>query len=107
VQAFSRPVNVYVDTPLRDIVNRLSERVKKVGLLVRPVPADQARNILPALSTPFLVGPKILTPRVTQGSVPFCLCQDLGLIREGSRMHSGGVDGWGCTVGAFGHLVAV
>ena len=58
LQAFSKPVNVYVDTPLRDIVNRVSERVKRVGLLVRAVyPTFLACNILPALSTPFMVSP--------------------------------------------------
>jgi hypothetical protein len=58
MQAFSKPVNVYVDTPLREIVNRSFERVKKVGLLVRVVyPELHARNILPALSSPFMVLP--------------------------------------------------
>ncbi len=53
MQVFSKPVNVYVDTPLRDIVNRHSERVKRVGLLVRAVGLED--KILPALSTPFMV----------------------------------------------------
>jgi len=64
LQAFSKPVNVYVDTPLRDIVNRLSERVKRVGLLVRVVlPESQTLNILPALSSPFMVGSHANTTR--------------------------------------------
>ena len=73
LQAFSKPVNVYVDTPLRDIVNRVSERVKRVGLLVRAVyPAFLACNILPALSTPFMVSP--LTLLMTKLWKPMPLC---------------------------------
>lgn len=73
----SQDVQIYVDTPLKDILNKRRDLVKRVCLLVQMLVKDPNKNpsefvvkkdVQPALSTPFMVS--LLQP-VSQIT---CLC---------------------------------